>query len=210
MANLRQLQKKATRKRLLEAALEQFERNGYVATTIDDIAAEAGTTRVTFYSYFESRQDLMRALIGEMNEILERHEQPGRGSTTKTLVDAIADGSTESIRAWLLRQSGRWPRIRQYILSATEASAVDPEIRVVFNAWMEEVIIDITEGLDIADRFDPATRHHRAEFAFTALDHTAISWMREGWESTAEHPKFLVLVEVWAKMVGAAGACDHP
>ena len=79
MANLRQLQKEMTRQRLLDKSLELFQQRGYVGTTIDDIAAEPGTTRVTFYAHFESRQDLMRALIHELNVRLEREERTARG-----------------------------------------------------------------------------------------------------------------------------------
>jgi AcrR family transcriptional regulator len=46
MAGLREAQKEMTR-RPLSTALELFNAEGYAATTIDEIAAAAGTTRVT-------------------------------------------------------------------------------------------------------------------------------------------------------------------
>jgi hypothetical protein len=46
---LRAAQKRMTRELLLAQALELFESKGYAATTVDDIAAAAGTTRQTFY-----------------------------------------------------------------------------------------------------------------------------------------------------------------
>jgi AcrR family transcriptional regulator len=48
MATLREVQKQQTRQLLLDTGLELFESKGYAATTIDDIAAGAGTTRTTF------------------------------------------------------------------------------------------------------------------------------------------------------------------
>ena len=68
MANLREAQKQMTRRLLLESGLRLFKTKGYAATTVDDIATAAGTTRVTFYAYFPSRSELMKALIDEQLE----------------------------------------------------------------------------------------------------------------------------------------------
>ena len=97
MAGLRKAQKAMTRRLLLSAALDLFNTKGYAATTIDEIAAAAGTTRVTFYAYFPSRADLMKALIGQLNELLGRTESPTHGSTARALVD-IAIVVFESLR----------------------------------------------------------------------------------------------------------------
>ncbi|MFD0474935.1 TetR family transcriptional regulator [Nonomuraea thailandensis] len=48
MARLREAQKEMTRKLLLDSGVELFVSKGYAATTVDDIASAAGTTRVTF------------------------------------------------------------------------------------------------------------------------------------------------------------------
>lgn len=50
MVSLREAQKQMTRRLLLDAGLELFTTKGYAATTVDDIATAAGTTRVTFYA----------------------------------------------------------------------------------------------------------------------------------------------------------------
>ncbi|WP_417563124.1 TetR/AcrR family transcriptional regulator [Microbacterium sp.] len=205
MANLRQRQKESTRKRLLEIALDLFVARGYVATTIDDIATGAGTTRVTFYAHFESRQDLMRALIAELNAALGRQSRPDTGeSTASPLVEAVRVGARDLIATWLHDQAVRWPVIRPYILAATEASAVDPDIRALFNGWVEEVVADVVEGLDAADRFDPASRHFRGVLAFANLDQTALHWMRTGGFEPGVGVEFDVLAETWWHLVGDA------
>jgi len=51
---------------LLKAALEQFYQNGYVATRMDDIAADAGFSKGTLYLYFASKEALFEALIAEI------------------------------------------------------------------------------------------------------------------------------------------------
>lgn len=45
--------------RLLEAGLEAFERQGYDATTVAEIARAAGVTEMTFYRYFPSKESLL-------------------------------------------------------------------------------------------------------------------------------------------------------
>ncbi|BAO91830.1 TetR family transcriptional regulator (plasmid) [Caballeronia cordobensis] len=200
--NQREIQKEATRQRILSTALELFVSRGYVVTTVDDIAAAANTTRVTFYSHFESRRELMRALIHELNGILERHEEPGRNSTASLLVAAVREGSREQLGGWLRDQAARWPAIKPYVLAATEASAVDAEMRALLRGWIEEVVADIREGLDAANRYEPNTRHYRGELAYVALDQTALSWMRGDLDLTTE-PALDVLTEMWWKLLGA-------
>jgi AcrR family transcriptional regulator len=208
MANSRVLQKERTRQRIIRSALKLFEKKGYVTTTIDEIAAKAGTTRVTFYAHFESRRDLMRALIHELNIILGRHSRPDdAGSTASPLVEAVRVGSRELIEAWLREQAARWPAIRPYILAATEAAAVDPDIAPLFHGWLDEVAADIEEGLDAAGRFEPASRHYRGELAVRNLDQTALYWMQNGFD-VAAGPEFPVLVEAWWRLVGEGGVRD--
>lgn len=201
MANLRQLQKEMTRQRLLTKALELFQERGYVGTTIDDIAAAAGTTRVTFYAHFESRQDLMRALIHELNVHLEREDAPGRRSTASALVEAVHVGTAASIGPWLRAQAARWPEIKPYIIAATEAAAIDGDIRALLEGWFDEVISDIEDGLARAGRFDPATYHFRGRLAMAQLDFTALHWMREEWDLETD-PALDVLTESWVKLLG--------
>ena len=56
---LRQRKRRATRQRIAEAAQRQFLANGYEGTTLDAIAAEAGISRRTFFSYFRSKDDII-------------------------------------------------------------------------------------------------------------------------------------------------------
>lgn len=51
-----------TKERILEAALEVFGERGYVAASIDEIAARAGGTKGAVYYYFTDKDDLARDL----------------------------------------------------------------------------------------------------------------------------------------------------
>ena len=48
-----------TATRLREAAYALFEQQGYAATTVDQIAAEAGVGRTTFFRVFGSKEDVI-------------------------------------------------------------------------------------------------------------------------------------------------------
>jgi AcrR family transcriptional regulator len=55
-------QKEARREHILRSALRCFARRGYHATTVDEIAAEAGVSKGTPYVYFESKDAMFQQL----------------------------------------------------------------------------------------------------------------------------------------------------
>lgn len=55
--------REATRQALFVAAQDLFARQGYVETSLADIAAHAGIGRTTFYDYFTGKEDLLAALV---------------------------------------------------------------------------------------------------------------------------------------------------
>jgi AcrR family transcriptional regulator len=58
----RREQAAATRRQILEAAQRRFERDGYAATPVSAIAAEAGVALKTVYVAFETKSGVLRAL----------------------------------------------------------------------------------------------------------------------------------------------------
>ena len=61
--------------RLRDAGRVVLNRVGYAAATVDDILAEAGTSRATFYRYFRNKDDLFAALsqecFAEMSAVID-------------------------------------------------------------------------------------------------------------------------------------------
>jgi AcrR family transcriptional regulator len=57
-----------TRTRLIQAAKQVFERDGFLESRISDITAEAGLSQGSFYHYFDSKESLFR-IIAEQTEV---------------------------------------------------------------------------------------------------------------------------------------------
>ncbi len=90
--SLREQQRVFTRERLIQGALEVFARKGYVAATIDDIAAAAGASRATFYLHFHPPQDIVAGLGSRMvPEVQQFYSE---------LDDLLESGSRDEFRGW--------------------------------------------------------------------------------------------------------------
>jgi AcrR family transcriptional regulator len=58
--------KRQTRLALIRAAIRLFRERGYEATTVDDIASAAGSSRRTFFRYFGTKEDVLLLDTREM------------------------------------------------------------------------------------------------------------------------------------------------
>jgi AcrR family transcriptional regulator len=59
-----------TRARLVEAAKEIFERDGFLEARISDIAERAGVSHGSFYHYFDSKEEVFREVAEAVDERL--------------------------------------------------------------------------------------------------------------------------------------------
>ncbi|MGN0547284.1 MAG: TetR/AcrR family transcriptional regulator [Acutalibacteraceae bacterium] len=51
-----------TKMKIVNAAWELFYKNGYDSTTVEDVVDESGTSRGSFYHYFNSKEELLSTL----------------------------------------------------------------------------------------------------------------------------------------------------
>lgn len=61
---------------IMNVALELFATNGFHATTISSIATKAGISKGLIYTYFKSKEDLIRAIIYEGLENIDKLMDP--------------------------------------------------------------------------------------------------------------------------------------
>jgi AcrR family transcriptional regulator len=66
----RSLKGTQTRVRLLEAAKEIFEEDGFIEGRISDIAERAGLSHGSFYHYFDSKEEIFREVAASVEETL--------------------------------------------------------------------------------------------------------------------------------------------
>ena len=142
-----------SRATLEEAANELFLEQGYLGTSIDDIANRAGVSRATFFNYFTQKSDLLFAGVDDVIDRLEALLTDGR-----TLHDAIA-ALTQSI------DLERLPLVAQH----AEAMGVVEEARQAGALRIARLTDALAPALD-----DPVWRGAVA----SALAHGAMKWAR--------------------------------
>ncbi|WP_109514464.1 TetR/AcrR family transcriptional regulator [Pseudomonas ovata] len=65
MSGLREHQKQQRRQAIASAAIELFQRQGFQATTIEQIAKVAGVSAPTVFKYFGSKQEIILEMVRE-------------------------------------------------------------------------------------------------------------------------------------------------
>src|ERR1700753_3540305 len=78
-------------RQILAAALEVFGERGLAAARLEDIAKRAGVSKGTIYLYFSNKEELVRAMIGDIVvgqlEVAERAVEESTKNATDTLVE---------------------------------------------------------------------------------------------------------------------------
>jgi AcrR family transcriptional regulator len=90
----RLMQRDERQAQILRAAAVAFARTGFAGTSMDDVATEAGITRLIVYRHFDSKEDLYRAVLTQVTDTLSDEWQRGlarpdrRGFVFETLLSA--------------------------------------------------------------------------------------------------------------------------
>jgi AcrR family transcriptional regulator len=97
---------------VLAAATRAFARSGFAATGLDDIAAEAGVSRVILYRHFDSKTDLYRAVLDHACSRLAA--TVGEDDFTPASLDALLDAAAEDPDGFrlLFHHAAREPEFR--------------------------------------------------------------------------------------------------
>jgi AcrR family transcriptional regulator len=111
-APVRRLRRAERREQILAAATQAFARAGFAATSLDDIAAQAGVSRAILYRHFDSKTDLYRAVLDRACERLAR--TVGTGDFTAGSIDALVGAAAEDPDGFrlLFHHAAREPEFR--------------------------------------------------------------------------------------------------
>jgi TetR/AcrR family transcriptional repressor of nem operon len=131
--------KEATRQHIVDVASRQFRENGVAAAGLAGIMSAAGLTNGAFYAHFESKEDLVRAVL---SDALDRREQGLAGNLKANA------GLEKSIRDYLA------PRHRDNAGAGCPTAALVAEIarhpegtRDIFTGKAEQIILLIAAQL---------------------------------------------------------------
>jgi AcrR family transcriptional regulator len=109
-----------TQQRILDAALRVFGDEGYHQSSIDRITKRAGCSRVSFYQYFSSKEDVFRHLAGQIARQIY--------ASTEALDPVTPDANGwASLRSWVARYGDIYERYEP-MFNAFDAAAERDEM----------------------------------------------------------------------------------
>lgn len=148
-----------TQKRILDAAIACVKRWGIEKVTLNDIAQEAGLTRPTVYSYYPSRDDVVRhALLQSayaFSEEAVRHIgkfSTAQERTLEIVLFALKRLPKEPVLA-LMQESGLASIMNTYALNSPEGNEI---VRALFRIILNDTKIEnneLDEVVEVALRF---------------------------------------------------------
>jgi len=72
--------KKMAKLKIIQAAYQVFSQKGYHPSKMDEIASEVGVSKATLYSYFESKEDLLKMIsVSTSQRLTEIFQKPLKG-----------------------------------------------------------------------------------------------------------------------------------
>ncbi len=106
---------------ILDSARELFLDRGYHSTTVGDITSAAGVSRATFWTYFASKQDVLRAL-GENIEVEGL-------ALAREFEQLPAGASLDEVTGWVRRHLAFLDTYGAFLHATFQATYSDPELR---------------------------------------------------------------------------------
>ncbi|MDB5966905.1 MAG: transcriptional regulator, TetR family [Polaromonas sp.] len=121
----RERRKEARPGELLDAALELFVEKGFAATRVEEVAARAGVSKGTLFLYFQSKEELLKAVVREniSGRFKEWNEEflTFEGSSAEMLTycmnvwwDRVGATRASGITKLMMSEAGNFPEIAAF------------------------------------------------------------------------------------------------
>lgn len=136
-----------TRAALLAVAAREVEAVGYDSLTVDHLASAAGMVRGTFYLYFHSRADIIKAVLWKYWALMRMNRPRGGGLGLRA---SIHRANTYSVM--LAAKNPRLLAAREILLR--EDNGVEAHMDSVNRIWSERIVRDL-ERRGLTSRDDP-------------------------------------------------------
>lgn len=168
----RQQQAAATRRSILEAAQRLFEQQGYAATTMEAIAAEAGVALKTTYVAFATKSGLLRALW----DLLLKGDQEEEGVAQRPWYREILEEPDPDRQLVLAARNSRKvkERIGGVLKVIRSAAPVDADAQALWSLIQSDFYANqqaIVESLDAKRALRPGLDIKRATDILWTLNH---------------------------------------
>jgi AcrR family transcriptional regulator len=174
MSKLRERRHAETKKAIVDAAFRLFERHGFAATIIEDIADEAGVSRSTFYRRYASKEEIV--LEVPVSWLAAWDEGIGAAARDATLGEVMAIGCS-AVATEIDRDQSR-------VLAAYRALEESPALRssgVASNDWLGRMVVLVETAEPSLERFDALTI---AGAYMGAIDTMMLAWADSGGTSS--------------------------
>jgi AcrR family transcriptional regulator len=165
---VRRLPRAERRDQILAAATRAFARAGFAATSLDDVAAESGISRVILYRHFDSKTDLYRAVLDRSCERLAAAVgyEEFRADSLDALLGAAAE-DPDGFRL-LFQHASREPEFRAWVDNFRAGS-----VRIA-HRYLGKLIAD------------PAWARWAAQLTATVAVDAVIAWLDAGQPDRAD------------------------
>jgi AcrR family transcriptional regulator len=132
----KQAKQAAKAEQILQGAMKEFLRDGYVATSMARIASTAGVSKETLYSYFESKEKLFAAIIQhiaeqQLQEVYGVESLPTDPADQLRLLapKALSPENIDPLRMDFYRlivgESGRFPHLAEFYVERFAKPGLD-------------------------------------------------------------------------------------
>ena len=145
-----QIQKEEVRNRIIEAAKQEFLRNGYRRTSMRTIAEQAGVTPGNIYAYFRGKADLLdvitRPTLEELNRLIAEVSKGARISkpTILEMAEQITAVFLNNRTQFLILMNGcggsKYEQIREQICLCA-VSRMEEELLPVLPVGMQSKLL---------------------------------------------------------------------
>lgn len=194
---------KRTRAALVDAAQLVFERDGYLDARVADIAAAAGVAHGSFYTYFDSKEDVFRELVEAA--ILEVAAAIDAREDGLAPADRIRAGNRRYIDAYA-RHAGLLGLIEQ-VGTLSQFHTMRRELRGRFVARVEAVIGEYRAHGEV--QVEPMDDHVVSHALVGMMDSFAYNWFVLG-DSFKREVALENLDAIWMRTLGIRAAGEPP
>ncbi|WP_456021010.1 TetR/AcrR family transcriptional regulator [Pseudomonas protegens] len=126
MSGLRERQKEQRREVIAAAALELFKSNGFAATTLEQIAVQAGVSAPTVVNYFGGKQEILLALLKQPDEQAMREARANLDEDSDPLEALCEFEGLMTDYQLAAMPASLWRELAPFLLTGDLAEALSP------------------------------------------------------------------------------------